>query len=353
MMKFSINKKYNRGQHFLFWISIWVFYIFFFSYNSEISNYILAISTYLIPITAIATYTIEGRLIPKYLNDKKYIQFGIYTFISLLFTTFCILLFLIVSVSFIPEFKTEDLPSLGKNYTFIVLLVYLIVALVSFASLWKKNTQIAMRNKELQNEIITAKFKTKEQELAYLKNQIHPHFLFNTLNTIYGFALKKSEDTPEIILKLSSLLDYILYQTNKQEVSLIEELKHIEDYIDLERIRFKDTLSIIFTKEIETQVVKVAPMLLLPFVENAFKHGTIINGFLNVIMDISVSETELNFKIKNTFTPNESRDGLGLKNIKERLELLYPENYDLKIDKTSDWYEVHLKLKHVNHIFHG
>ncbi len=353
MMKFSINKNYKRGQHLLFWIAIWVFYLFFFSYNSELSNYIVALSTYLVPITAIATYTMVYRFIPKYLSAKKYIQFGIYTFIILLFTTFCILLFLMVSISFIPEFKTEDLPPLGRNYIFIVLLVYLIVALASLANLWKKNSEIAMRNKDLQNEVITAKFKAKEQELVYLKNQIHPHFLFNTLNTIYGLALKKSDDTPEFILKLSRLLDYILYQTNKQEVSLIEELKHIEDYIDLEKIRFKDTLSINFTKKIENQYFKVAPMLLLPFVENAFKHGIIINGFLNVIIDISISETELNFNIKNTYTPIESMDGLGLKNLKERLELLYPEKYVLKINKTSNWYEVHLNLKHVKPNLHG
>ena len=343
-MNFSIDKGNKLGTHLLFWVAVWLFYVFFFSYNSTHTNYILALSTYLIPITAIATYTMVYRFIPKYLSVKKYLQFGIYTFISILFATFCILLFLMVSISFIPEFKSTDLPPMGRNYVFIVLLVYLIVALVSFANLWKRNSQITLENSTLQKELVNAKFQAKKQELNYLKSQIHPHFLFNTLNTIYGLALQKSEDTPDVILKLSNLLDYILYQTSKPDVSLTDELKHIDDYIALERIRFKDTLDIEFTKEITDKEIRIAPMLLLPFIENAFKHGSIFNDKLKVILHILVTENELSFNIKNTYKPCDSIEGLGLKNIKERLELLYPNNYELQIESTSKWFEVQLRI---------
>ena len=345
VMTFSIYKKYNLGSHFLFWAAVWLFYIFFFSYNSTHTEYTLALSTYLIPITAIATYTMVYRFIPKFLTAKKYLQFGIYTFISLLLSTFFILIFLILSISFIPEFKTLDLPPMGKNYVFVVLLVYLVVSLVSFANIWRRNTKTAMVNNKLQKELVLAKFHAKQQELNYLKSQIHPHFLFNTLNTIYGLALQKSEDSPDVILKLSNLLDYILYQTNKPEVPLINEIKHIEDYIALEKIRFKDTLTVHFTKNITNKSASVAPMLLLPFIENAFKHGSIIEETLNVLITISITEKELYFSIKNTYNPNVSNEGLGLKNIKERLELSYPGDYELLIETSSQWYEVQLKLK--------
>ena len=345
-MNTSKIKKHNKSYHFIFWVLIWLFYNFFFSYNSNHINFSVALSTYLIPVTAIATYTMVEKLIPKYLIEKKYMQFGIFSFISILFSTFCILIFLIVSVSFIPDFKAINLPPLGKNYVFIILLIYLVVALVSFSSLWKRNSLITITNAELQKELTEIKYKAKEQELIFLKNQIHPHFLFNSLNTIYGLALKKSEKTPNVILKLSSLLDYVLYQSNKQEVLLKNELKHIEDYINLEKTRFNETLKVIYTKSILNDEVMVAPMMLLPFVENAFKHGSMKNNSLMVFLDITVSNTELNFHIKNTFDHKISKKGIGLRNIKDRLELLYPNNYSLQIDTNSDLFEVKLSINH-------
>ena len=140
----------------------------------------------------------------------------------------------------------------------------------------------------------------KDQELQYLKKQIHPHFLFNTLNTIYGFALKQSKNTPDIILKLSNLLDYILYQVNKPKVSLKEEIMHLQEYIALERIRFQDTLKITFSSEKFIEEKQIPPMLLIPFVENAFKHGNLIDGFLQVNILIEVENDSLRFVIKNT-----------------------------------------------------
>jgi len=211
------------------------------------------------------------------------------------------------------------------------------------------NTQILRKNSILQNLLLTSKVKAKEQELVYLKNQIHPHFLFNALNTVYGLALKNTPETPTIILKLSNLLDYILYQANKPKVLLVSEIEHLEHYIDLEKIRFNDTLKVTFTKQIENLEAEIAPLVLLPFVENIFKHGGMINGVLEAIINISVTDTVLDFNIKNTFRRKASTGGLGLKNIKERLDILYPENYYLLIDSNLNWYEVRLKINHLKH----
>ena len=339
-----VEKKNNFKYDLLLWSAVWLFYIFFFSYNSDNTKYILLFSTALIPITAFASYTMLYWLIPKYLTTKKYLWFGIYSLFSLLFTTFWILLFIIVSIGYFPELKFDDLPPMSRNYLFAIILVYLVVTLVSYASLWKKNSQIALKNTELQKQLLATKFRAKEQELTYLKNQIHPHFLFNTLNTIYGLALKKSKNTPDVILKLSNLLDYILYQASKPKVAIRDEITHLEQYIDLEKIRFSDTLLNSFSKEVENQELLLPPMLLLPFVENAFKHGSIVDGFLKVEIHLSVTDNVLHFSIKNTHKASTSKEGLGLKNIKERLEILYPKNFDLQIEKKPQWYEVNLRI---------
>lgn len=243
------------------------------------------------------------------------------------------------------------MPPMSKNYVFILILVYLVVFIVSFVYLLNHNFKTESENKALQNKILEAQLQIKDQELQYLKKQIHPHFLFNTLNTIYGFALKRSKNTPDIILKLSNLLDYILYQVNQPMVSLKEEMMHIEEYIALEKIRFQDTLKVTFQPLQDTGGQQIAPMLFLPFVENAFKHGQIVNGFLRVDIQIRQEKDQLRFSIKNSIKNNEDltgRQGIGLENIKKRLNLVYPKNHSLHIESEDGWFSVSLTLFNFN-----
>jgi hypothetical protein len=243
------------------------------------------------------------------------------------------------------------MPPMSRNYIFILILVYLVVGIVSFVSLLNHNFKTISKNKELQHKILETELQIKNQELQYLKKQIHPHFLFNTLNTIYGFALKQSKDTPEIILKLSNLLDYILYQVNKPKVSLKEEVLHIKEYIELEKIRFQDTLKVSFKADKISEEIQVAPMLLIPFVENAFKHGNLIDGFLTVEIDVKLIENQFEFLIKNTvLNVDENEKGIGLENIQKRLNLLYPKDYKLKIESKNKWYKVHLIIFNLNRL---
>ena len=239
------------------------------------------------------------------------------------------------------------MPLMSRNFWFVLILVYLVVGLVSFVSLLNHNFKTISKNKELQNKILETQLQIKNQELHYLKKQIHPHFLFNTLNTIYGYALKQSKDTPEIILKLSNLLDYILYQVNKPKVSLKEEALHIKEYIELEKIRFQDTLKISFKSDAISEEIQIAPMLLIPFVENAFKHGSLIDGFLTVAITISLNENQFEFSIKNTVLENDENqniEGIGLENIKKRLNLLYKNNHQLQIENRDNWFMINLKI---------
>ncbi|BCY27359.1 hypothetical protein KK2020170_02270 [Flavobacterium okayamense] len=212
-------------------------------------------------------------------------------------------------------------------------MVYLIVGLVSFIFILKHNFNDRDKLKNLENKILETNLQIKEQELQYLKKQIHPHFLFNTLNTIYAFALKKSDYTPEIILKLSNLLDYILYQVQKPKVLLTDEIEHIKEYIDLEKIRFEDRLKVTFKTNNIPETIEIAPMIFIPFIENAFKHGSIIEGYLLIDINLFLLEpNQIQFSIKNSYIENSemNSDGIGLNNITKRLDLLYPNNYSLQ-----------------------
>ncbi|NOQ25719.1 MAG: histidine kinase [Bacteroidales bacterium] len=353
MALINIKKTKTILFHILFWVAVWFFYMYFFSYNSNDTRYIKWFSSFLLPLTMIVTYFIVYFLIPKYLLAKKYWQFALYSFYTLIFSSYLIVLVIYACLIFLLSFNISIMPPMSKNFLFILILVYLVVGMVSFVSILNHNFKIDSKNKELLNKILATQLRLKEQELNYLKNQIHPHFLFNTLNTIYGFAIKQSKQTPEIILKLSNLLDYILYQINKPKVSLKEEVLHIKEYIDLEKIRFQDTLKIEFSSKQIDEDIQIAPMLLIPFVENAFKHGNIIEGSLKIEIDVLITDTQLDFTVKNSvlnYSKEDEKIGIGLENIKKRLDLHYAKNYRLKKEVKDNWYTVKLSISNLNAI---
>jgi sensor histidine kinase YesM len=342
-----INRYKFIARHFIFWVGVWFFFVYFFSYSSNNVIYKNWFSILLMPITMLTTYFVVYFLIPRYLLTKKYNFFILYSFYTLIISTDIIGLVIVFYFLFLSNLNVTEMPFMSKKFVFVLIVVYLVVGLVSFISLLNHNFKTISKNKELQNKILETQLQIKNQELQYLKKQIHPHFLFNTLNTIYGFALKQSKDTPEIILKLSNLLEYILYQVNKSKVSLKEEVLHIKEYIELEKIRFQDTLKVSFNSDAIADEIHVAPMLLIPFVENAFKHGSLIDGFLTVEITISLNEYEFEFCIKNTVLEsdeNQNIEGIGLENIKKRLSLLYKNNHQLQIENRDNWFVINLKI---------
>jgi sensor histidine kinase YesM len=186
-------------------------------------------------------------------------------------------------------------------------------------------------------------------ELQLLKAQVHPHFLFNTLNNIYSFILNGSDKAPEMIKKLSSLLHYILNDCNRQYVLLDKELSMIQDYIALEQIRYGDRLNLSLHLQGSAKDKMISPLLLIPFVENSFKHGT--SRMLThpwIRLDIHIEKDFLEFKLTNNKPGynNESagKKGIGLNNVKKRLQLLYPETHSLKIVESDMSYEVFMKI---------
>ena len=186
-------------------------------------------------------------------------------------------------------------------------------------------------------------------ELQVLKAQLHPHFLFNTLNNLYSLVYEKSDNAPKMLMRLANLLSYVLYECKADQVSLSRELNFIRDYILLEKERYLDRLdvSLNFSGDIGDRMI--APMLFQPFIENAFKHGTSEQlGKVWMSIDLSVKQSQLYFKVINSCDKNRMeavREGIGIDNIRKRLELLYPGRFDLQNGIEDDVYVVSLSLE--------
>ncbi|ULC58525.1 histidine kinase [Flaviramulus sp. BrNp1-15] len=343
--EFILKKIGYAILHIIFWLGVLLFYTYFFDVGSTNFTNTLYFSFFLMPITIATTYVSIYKLIPDYLIKKRYALFGLYSIYTFIISAYLVMLSIFFSLIYISNFEYNDMAPATKNIFFVITAVYCVVFIVSAFKLLKLNLKNTEQNNLLKTKILDTQLKLKEQELNYLKMQIHPHFLFNTLNTMYGFALKKADETPEMILKLSNLLDYLLYQADKPFVLLTEEIDHIKDYIELEQMRFNNTLNINFStnKIIETQ--KIAPMLLLPFVENSFKHGVLQKGVLNIFIELLCNDNQIHFTVKNTSKKQKpTNSGIGLENIKKRLDLLYPDQYSLKIDNDITNYKVSLIL---------
>ncbi len=332
--------------HLIFWGVVYFFYTYFLGYGSNNTNYVNRFSAFLMPITIGISYFFLYFLIPNYLLKRKHVLFLLYSAYTFIISVFLIVLSILYGLVFLIELNSNDTSPLTKTLPFIVLGVYFVVLIVVSFSLIMHNYNSIVKNESLNSKILNAQLQIKEQELKFLKMQIHPHFLFNSLNTIYGFALKKGDEAPEMILKLSNLLDYILYQIEKPSVLLQDEVNHLLDYVSFEKMRFHDTLEVKIEKEIENKNSQIAPMLLIPFVENAFKHGTIVKGKLKVNILLKTKGNELFFKIVNTSMKDTNLEkGIGLENIKKRLEMLYPSVHKIKIEQSENKFKVQLVIR--------
>jgi len=285
------------------------------------------------------------HLIPNYLLKKKYRLFVLYIVYLLIVLLFVIEGTVLIGFTFYFNLDYQIMPNLTKSFPVMVVCVMLIVSLISGIKLIQHNYKSILKNEDLKNKILQTQLQLKKQELSMLKMQIHPHFLFNSLNTIYGFALKKRDEAPEMILKLSNLLDYILYKIEKPTVSLENEINHLEDYISLEKLRFHDTLEVNLIKGDDISEMYITPMLLIPFVENSFKHGAIIDGCLAIMIAVKRNSEMLFFEVENSvLEKTNDSTGIGLENIKKRLEMLYPNAYTLEINRTDKLFKVQLAI---------
>jgi len=216
------------------------------------------------------------------------------------------------------------------------------------SSIYKLFTDILYhqgRTQELERQNLSS-------ELKFLKTQIDPHFFFNTLNSLYALTLKKSDDAPSTVLKLSNMMRYMLYECNDKTVPLEKEIQYIQNYIDLESIRTTHSNEINLTIEGKAENKQIMPLLFSPFVENSFKHGmnTIAKGFIDI--KLKILDDHLFFTIVNSYSEDlidkKKVGGIGLENVKRRLKLVYPNNHMLTVKKQHNKYEIELYIKLIN-----
>ncbi|MEM6395010.1 MAG: histidine kinase [Bacteroidota bacterium] len=200
-----------------------------------------------------------------------------------------------------------------------------------------------------QQQISALKEQRKSAELSALKHQLNPHFLFNTLNNLYTLALKKSDQTATAIAKLSGILDHILYRCEQPFVPLVQEVELLESYLELEKLRYGDRVDIHFDWQVAAGV-SIAPLLLLTFLENAFKHGVsqeTARAKINISLRSSVADIDfrvVNSIPQNEITVNQKDGGIGLENVRQQLQLIYPNQHQLSIEQTKDSFTLQLRL---------
>ena len=279
-------------------------------------------------------------LIPKYLSSKKFLFYAALLIVSVAILTPIKVAIQVFLFNDIPSFQNYFITN--QSYSFLsMFLIGSASTVYSIISDWFIHQS---ERKELQTQKM-------QSELKFLRSQINPHFLFNTLNNLYALTLKKSEDAPEIVLKLSEMMRYMLYECNERRVPLAKEIAYMKNYLDLERLRQHNAIDIHLDIHGEIVDQKIAPLLLIPFIENSFKHGLsnlIDHGYVNIF--VNVDDQHLSFVIENSKGPSQPKQshrksgGIGLVNVRRRLNLIYPDQYHLQIKNKPNSYTVALEL---------
>ena len=341
------NKRPERYlRHLAFWIAqsiFWVFWASFFFYRTWEWIYFGFLTHGFFILEIAYTYLVTYFLAPEYLDKKKYSKFALYVSLLTLITFFLFVAFQFIAKG-VPESSRDDqlLYAWFSTMHFIIAGPPVICAMFLTVKMLK-NYFIKMQEKA------TIVEESANAELQLLKAQIHPHFLFNTLNNIYSFNLDRSPLAAELVMKLSHTLKYMVNDCEAELVPLEKEIKMLQDYIGLEKVRYGQRLTMEVQITGDPANKLIAPLLLIPFVENSFKHGS--SKMLEhpwIKMKISISENMLAFELSNS-KPEHAADlngknGIGLTNVKKRLGLLYSNKHSLVISDNPTSFHVHLKL---------
>jgi two-component system LytT family sensor kinase len=330
-------KRYKWSSDILFWTI--VLFLFTFREGAFHFDFFLtqAISVF---FYILLIYFNLYYLIPVYLTEKR---FWLYCLLLILAVLLLIpIKILILYLRFSGNEAAQQTILNDQETTFIA--AFTITGgstIFKIISDWAKHQR---EKKELEKQ-------TMQSELRFLKSQINPHFLFNTLNNLYALTLKKSEKAPEIVLKLSEMMRYMLYECNEKYVPLSKEVAYMQNYIELEKLRQGKGADMSFEIHGEIRDQKITPLLLIPFIENSFKHGvknTLQDGFVHITM--IVEEQFLQFEVINSkpaLAPKNEHNksgGIGLVNVQRRLNLIYPDKYELQVNNTPNTYQIILTL---------
>ncbi len=239
-----------------------------------------------------------------------------------------------------PGMMTRRIRPVADPYnTVLFLLVFTVGTCLSVIQRWLRTEQT---RKETENEKLNT-------ELSFLKSQVNPHFFFNTLNNIYSLAIVRSEKTAPAVMKLSAIMRYILTETQRDMVPLRNEVDFIHNFIDLQQVRLTDKVIVNFSAQGDVDTLVVAPLLFIPFVENAFKYGVSTKESSTITISIRTEKNTILFSAVNYIVPSENNlmenTGIGINNVKRRLELMYPDKHKLHTTQKDNYYTVHLEIE--------
>lgn len=327
----------NTSKEIFFQILLHIIMFLFFSFDRnkpQLEEYkVMAFLNY-----AIGALMINYVLLPRFFYGKKYLRF----FLAVIAIVAAIIVMeeFVLEKIYYPDTRGTRFP--GVIYSFLDVMP-MITILVGFKFAWDASIK--------QKEVEDLRSSVKESELQFLKSQINPHFLFNNLNNLYSYAIDKSPKTPSIILELSSVLRYMLYDCKEDFVALPKEIEHLKNFTQLNELQIEERGKVTFrTKNIKSEY-RIAPLILMVFIENAFKHSTASQS-KDIFIDIDIKVSDqglLEFECKNSFhtlgnTESLSK-GIGLQNVKKRLQLLYPDAHQLSIRESEGLYTVVLKMQ--------
>lgn len=325
--------------HVLYWIGAALFLSFFYGYRSTGFQVTLWLVVLLLPVSIGTTYFFIYFLIPRYLIKKRYFQFTLYSFYTIIVSVY---LELIVLVFVLIVIAGLDFGLANFEPLFFLAGMYIPVLLAITANLysgWRK----------LDDEHHFLAKQKAEAELRFLKSQLHPHFLFNTLNNLYALALEKSDKLPEMILKLADLLHFILYESSNDKIPLEKELEQVRNYIELEKLRFENNDDIKIEVSGDVEKASILPLSILTLVENGFKHGiqqSQNQGWLKIF--VNVLSNRISVSVTNSIGKQASKSdekGIGLSNLQSRLKLIYKDQYKLVISGEEDSHKVQMNLE--------
>ncbi len=355
---FSDQRKYRIYRHLAFWVSWWIFQGFLYSfvtldrpeiYWDRLPNSFAEALAFM-TLHIFLSYSLMYFVIPRYLLKQRYWLTAIWVIVLFLLTA---LMSSVLSVTIIPMIRhfflgTDYTPPRHIQNIFLSLMAGLrggitiggMAAAIKLMKYWYVKEQ---RNLQLQKE-------NAESQLQLLKAQVHPHFLFNTLNNIYAKTQGSAPVASRLVMELSDILRFILYECGQPLVPLSKELKMIRDYIALESVRYDDQFDLHIDLPDDTGELPIAPLLLLPLIENCFKHGT--SNMLEhpwMSLQVSVDGGNLHVKLMNgkpsAPARNENTNGIGINNVRRRLELLYPGKHLLSITNDPDVFIVNLSIQ--------
>jgi LytS/YehU family sensor histidine kinase len=326
----ALFTRYRWVLHLIFWIAVLAFYVLFFGRRT--SNYVqtMFFVGLLMPVTIATTYLLNYYLVPRYLLRGRYgfflLYFG-YTLVASLFLelTIAMLTFLVMAGQ-----NTRNMSPASIDIFFLLASLLVVVFLgvaVKMLLYW--------RTARLDNEVLVRQ--KLETELKFLKVQLNPHFLFNTLNNLYYLTSQKSDKAPQAILQLSEVLDYVIHQSQHTEVPLPAELQQVDNYIELELLRYGDRVTV--EKEVsgDPSLHTIGPMLLITLMENAFKHGVMNStGSSWIRFGLDCTSDRVEVHVSNSRTSSVSGSGIGLANLKSQLMHLYGERHSLVLSDNLD-----------------